>query len=240
MPPVLFDQIGAIELSAGAVLVSMGLTFAVGRTAMQRLSLGLLFLVWFTAINALSFTPFFEGGRGLGVAAIGLAVALPVSLFAVTLSVSGRMRAALGAAPLALLIAVHTVRLFGLNFLILEDAGRLSAPFAPVAGWGDVLVGLAALPVAALLIAGHRAAPRLALAFTLFGIADLVAAVSLGVTSAPDSPLRLFLGQSVPTLTRLPWLLVPAFLVPTFLIAHLAALVRLGWLGARKRRSAAR
>ena len=36
--------------------------------------------------------------------------------------------------------------------------GRLPAPFAPSAGWGDVAVGAFALPVA--LMAAHRAAGR--------------------------------------------------------------------------------
>jgi hypothetical protein len=50
--------------------------------------------------------------------------------------------------PLWLLVGVHTVRLLGVSFIILFAAGRLPAPFAPVAGWGDIFVGATAIPVA--------------------------------------------------------------------------------------------
>ena len=36
----------------------------------------------------------------------------------------------------------------GVFFIALWALGRLPAPFAPSAGWGDVLVGLTALPIA--------------------------------------------------------------------------------------------
>ena len=61
----------------------------------------------------------------------------------------------------------------------------------------------------------------------MFGTIDLLAAVVLGITSAPDSPVRIFFDQQEPVLTSLPWALVPGFLVPCFFIAHFAALTSL-------------
>jgi hypothetical protein len=52
------------------------------------------------------------------------------------------------ALSIELLVGVNTVRLLGLFFILLYAAGRLSPPFALVAGWGDVAIGLAAVPVA--------------------------------------------------------------------------------------------
>jgi len=48
--------------------------------------------------------------------------------------------------PLWLFVGVHTVRLLGVTFVVLYAAHRLPAPFAPVAGWGDIFVGVTAAP----------------------------------------------------------------------------------------------
>ena len=46
------------------------------------------------------------------------------------------------------LIGLHAVRLLDVFFVLLFSADRLPAPLAPTAGWGDVLIGVTALPVA--------------------------------------------------------------------------------------------
>jgi hypothetical protein len=54
-----------------------------------------------------------------------------------------------------------------------------------------------------------------------FGTLDLIAAVFLGVTSANGSPLQLFhAGAGSGAVTLLPWALIPAVLVPFYLITH--------------------
>jgi len=57
-------------------------------------------------------------------------------------------RAGLLIVPLPALVGVNIARLGGVMFLILEAKGRLSAPFAPVAGWGDITVAALAIPLA--------------------------------------------------------------------------------------------
>ena len=57
------------------------------------------------------------------------------------------------AIPLPALVAAHAVRVLGIFFLILHAQGRLPAPFAPTAGWGDIVIGATALPVAWLVAA---------------------------------------------------------------------------------------
>jgi len=58
------------------------------------------------------------------------------------------------------------------------------------------------------------------------------AAVTLGVGSAPDSLLRFLLETPASSpMGTLPWLLVPTFLVPLYLLTHLAVFGRLAALG---------
>jgi hypothetical protein len=67
-----------------------------------------------------------------------------------------RFRSALLSVPLPALIAVHAGRLGGLFFLLLHADGRLSAPFAPAAGVGDMVTGGLAIPLAAMLMLGFE------------------------------------------------------------------------------------
>jgi hypothetical protein len=66
--------------------------------------------------------------------------------------------------------------------------------------------------------AGNRSA---VLAWNIRGTLDLVAAVFLGVISAPGSPLQI-LGGSVgaAAMGSLPWSNIPTLLVPFYLITH--------------------
>ena len=79
---------------------------------------------------------------GFAPGAIG-AVPAPVFAFAALLLLLlgswfllPRFRRALLALPLPALVGLNVARLGGVFFLILAADGRLSAPFAPVAGWG--------------------------------------------------------------------------------------------------------
>ena len=119
------------------------------------------------------------------------------------------------------------MRVLGISFVMLHAAGRLPAPFAPIAGWGDILVGALAIPVALMVARGAEAAQEAATAWTLLGIVDLLAAVGLGVTSSPG-PLQVFGGEPDSSLmTSLPWIIIPCFLVPALFSVHLVTLSRL-------------
>src|SRR5262249_33759930 len=86
------------------------------------------------------------------------------------------------------------------------------ALWALPAGIGDIAVGATAFWVASQL--ATPSGRRVAVGFNLFGLADLVVAVGLGMTTNVG-PLQIF--HAVPTselVTRVPLVLVPAFLVP--------------------------
>ncbi len=134
-------------------------------------------------------------------------------------------------APLWALVGVHGVRLLGFSFLLLWAAHRLPAPFAPSAGWGDIVAGLLAVPLALNLRSAGR--PRSQLWIQLWntlGVAYLLTALFLGATSSPG-PLQLFhVNPSSAIMTTLPWILVPAFLVPSLLFLHICVYYRMAIL----------
>jgi hypothetical protein len=125
------------------------------------------------------------------------------------------------------LVGVHSVRVLGLSFVLLYAAKRLPAPFAPVAGWGDVAVGLLAIALLARMTRRQAIPNRLHWLWNALGLADLVVAVALGATSAPG-PLQIFHGPpSSAIMTTLPWILIPSFLVPALIFLHLCTFYRL-------------
>ncbi len=84
-----------------------------------------------------------------------------------------------------------------------------------------MLVAALAIPLAAITAAGGTAGPGLVRLWNLVGALDLVVAMSLGLLSAPGTPFRLFTdGPGSSAMTALPWILIPAILVPVYLLIH--------------------
>jgi hypothetical protein len=161
------------------------------------------------------------------VAGLGLAVCLPVVMLCLALFLVPSLRSALDRVPLALLIGVNAVRLLGVTFVILYQMHRLPAPFAPVAGWGDILVGLTALPVAWLAAGSAGRSRPVILLWNVIGLLDLVVAVGLGVASSPGPIQLIVVEPNTGIMSTLPWLVIPGFLVPLLTTTHLAIFYRL-------------
>src|SRR5256884_473755 len=116
-------------------------------------------------------------------------------------------------------------RLVGAVFLVLMFAGQMPALWALPSGIGDVIVGLAAFSVANRL--DRPGGRRLAIIFNLFGLADLVVAIGLGITTN-TGPMQVF--HTTPTselATQFPLALVPTFLVPLAFVLHFVSLWQL-------------
>lgn len=140
------------------------------------------------------------------------------------------VRDSLRPVPLWLLVGLNAGRIFAILFLVLDQVGRLAGPFAFYAGWGDILTGVVAVPIA---IALHRATSHsrgfwiAVLLWNLFGVADLVNAIFLGVTSSVGSPLEIFHHPpGSAAMQHLPFSLVPTVLVPFYLIVHAAIWIK--------------
>jgi hypothetical protein len=224
----MFDLISMAELTASAAVMVFFLSSALSQTIRQRGIIAAALAGWFGLVMAAGATGAFAAQTGIGVAGVGLGVVIPIALLSLLVLARARGRELVKQAPLPALIGVHAVRVLGISFVLLYAAKRLPAPFAPIAGWGDVAVGLLAIPLALLLTGNPDAVPkRLIVAWNVLGLADLVAAIALGATSSPG-PLQIFHGEpSSAIMASLPWILIPCFLVPSLAFLHLCIAYRL-------------
>jgi hypothetical protein len=125
-------------------------------------------------------------------------------------------------ADLPLGAAIQAWRAGGLVFLALYAQGMLPGAFAWPAGLGDIFIGVTAPWIALALIRrpGFATSPVFVV-WNLLGILDLVVAVgSGGLHSAFASPGEVTTGP----MAQLPLVLIPAYLVPLFVMLHLTAL----------------
>jgi hypothetical protein len=223
----MLDLIGALGTGTLAVLnVATILGFAaISRSA--KVATAAFALLWLAVLVTIGAMGGFAS-RSLGpVPALPLAFAVAVTTALVAWNAAPAFRRALLSVPLENLIAANGLRVFGVFFLLLYAQQRLPAPFAQSAGIGDIITGLEALYIAARFTSGRSVSPRWIAIWNAFGALDLVLAVSLAVVSTPGLPIQLF-GTSAPNaLTSLPWLLVPAMLVPFYLLMHLTIATRL-------------
>ncbi len=222
----MLDILSTAELTISASIAVAFLSLTMARTAAGRAAVLVALGAWFVLILAIGATGALSPAVG-GAPALGLAVILPVAALVWAYFALPTVRNAMAATPLPALIALHAIRVLGFSFIVLYAEGRLPAPFAPSAGWGDVFIGLTALPLAwAVMRFGDRVRP-LVLAWSVIGIADLVNAIALGALSAPG-PLQVFVGppDSSP-MTTLPWLIIPGFLVPCLMFLHVVIFARL-------------
>jgi len=216
-----FDLLSGIELTASAAVVVAAFTMWFARTSAQRALIVTALALWFAAVLWAGTTGFLGNQKGLGTPGLGAAVLLPILILSLLGLGSKLGRARLRQIPLPSLIGIHAIRVLGISFILLYSAGRLPAPFAPAAGWGDIAIGLLALPIALWASRGPT------LIWNALGLLDLVTAIGLGATSAPG-PIRLFFEQPGSGLmTTLPWILIPCFLVPMLAFLHLATFYKL-------------
>ena len=219
-----FDLIASMELTACSAIAIAVLSSVFGESLYAKIKIASGLSIWFVLVALLGATGALGYEHGTGAPGLGVAVMLPIVVLSMVVLRSPSLRRRLENIPLSILIGVHAIRILGVSFLILYAAGRLPAPFAPLAGWGDILAGIAAWPVARLAARGWGGA---VFAWNTFGLLDLAAAIGVGATSSPG-PLHLIVVQPDTTImTTLPWLIIPGFLVPLLASTHLAIYYRL-------------
>ena len=219
-----FDLVFSIAFVALSAVITATLTSVLAHTARARAMTAVAMGLWFAAVLIMGATGAL-GGNGAGAPGLGLAVAGPALLLSWMALRAGRTAGNSGP-PTAALIATHAIRIIpGVAMVLLYGAHRLSAPFAPAAGWGDIAIGFSAGPVAWLV--GRPGGRPLALIWNGLGCLDLISAVSLGAMSA-QGPAHLFLEPpGSGAMTTLPWIFIPAFLVPGLFALHVAIFGRL-------------
>jgi hypothetical protein len=231
----------AVARPAIVVLVLLGLWRALGRAGLERrpaiavwLAVAIPLTLWLGVIWSAALSGAFQVRPG-AIPLLPLAVVVPVVIGLVAVTRSRRIAAAVDAAPPAWLVGLQAYRVLGGTFVVLWLYGALPGAFAVPAGFGDVLVGLLALPVAAYVASGRRGSTAAAVAWNVLGIVDLVNALTLGLLSSPG-PLQL-LAHDHPNLLvgAYPTVMTPAFAVPLSLILHGVSL----WQLRRRSRSRA-
>src|SRR6516165_4978032 len=120
-----------------------------------------------------------------GVPTILFGLLIPLAVAAIALWRSESIARLVSAIPLHWLVAAQVYRVAGGIFLVLWADGRLPWQFALPAGIGDVATGSLAVVVAALLAQNAIGAHRATYAWCLFGIADLVVAITMGAMTSP-------------------------------------------------------
>lgn len=219
------DLLAPILVGVSATLLAV--TVTAGVAPVLRRGVGAALLLWFAVLLPAGVAGAFTGARPL---LVGLGAATPLLAAALAIARWPALRAGLDGVPLSSLIAVHVVRGFGVFFVLLYAGGRMSGPFGPVAGWGDVAAAATAPLVAWAVVRETPSWRGLVLGWNALAVADLIIAVTLGVTSAPTSPLRFFTeGPGTAPMGSLPWVLIPTFIVPLLLLIHVAVFRRL-WL----------
>jgi hypothetical protein len=129
---------------------------------------------------------------------------------------SRTFRDIIAAIPQHWLIGIQTFRILGGVFLVRYFEGQLPGVFAIPAGVGDVLTGLFAPLVAYWWFSAKPYARPAAIAWNLFGMADLINAVALGWLTGGGGGGIVF-----------PIVLIPVYAVPRAFLIHSFSLIGL-------------
>jgi hypothetical protein len=224
--------IGAIVRPLVVTALLIGLWIGLGRAGRrgtQRIvpwsAIAVIVVAWLSGAWTLSARGVFASAANAGVTAAGTHILLPIILISVgaliTLTRSKTMTAVVDAAPLWWLLAFQAYRITGFVFLRLWGKGFLPGYFALPAGIGDMLTGIFAIGAAIALRQQVPWARRFAYAVNIFGLADLVNAVSMGMLTAAKSP------AGISPLSLYPLSIVPTFGVPLAVIVHCLSLWQL-------------
>jgi hypothetical protein len=182
--------------------------------------------VWLGLVFFLGAKGAFAAGGDSPPLGIFLGFAIPLAVFFATYSTWGRFRAFVLGIDLRLVAAIQAWRWAGFGFLSLYAHGILPALFAFPAGLGDMAVGITAPGIVLGLVRNPMfATSRRFAIWNILGILDLVVAVSLGAICSGFLP-GITGNLTTGAMAQLPMVLIPACLVPIFIMLHFTALVQ--------------
>ena len=173
----------------------------------------IVFAAWLFAIVLLGADGFFRNDVLPPRVPATLAATLAVGYLAL---LSPAFRGVVARIPQHWLIGIQTFRILGGVFLVRYFEGQLPGIFAIPAGVGDVLTGLLAPLVAYWWYSRKPYARTAAIGWNLFGMADLVNAVTIGFLTGGASGAIVF-----------PIVLIPVYGVPRAFLLHSYSLLGL-------------
>jgi len=217
------DILGTFLLPALAVVLVMVLIPAREGHGLTRGRLALGLSAWFVLAAGLAMAGAFASP------ALPVGVALAIAIFVPVLTLAPIVTRTLAhGIPLAALVGVHIGRILGSAFLMLYAAGRLPYTLAHSAGWGDITVGVLAIPMLWVIRNRPTGWRSMTAIWNALGIVDLLSAVTLAVGSAPGSLVRFnFEAPGSAAIAMFPWALIPAFFVPVYLLTHIGVFASL-------------
>ena len=182
--------------------------------------------LWFGLVFLLGARGAFGASPGSPPLPIFFGFAIPLVVFFAAYRGWGAFRAFVLGADLRLLAAIQGWRWAGLGFLSLYAQGILPGLFALPAGLGDMAIGITAPWIVLGLIrdSGFVTSRRFVI-WNILGIVDLVVAVSMGTLSSGFIP-GITGNVTTGTMAQLPLVLIPAYMVPLFIMMHFAALAQ--------------
>ena len=194
------------------------------------LTVAVVLAAWFVLVSVLGAVGAFGTPPGTPPLPIFVGVVAPVIAFFLFFWLSPAFRDLVLSIDLRVATAIQAWRAAGLGFIALYVYHVLPGSFAWPAGLGDMAIGLTApWVVLALIRRPSFAASNVFVAWNVFGLLDLVDAVStgaLGSALATGTPGEITTGP----MAQLPLVLIPAYLVPIFVMLHAAALFQSRWL----------
>jgi hypothetical protein len=155
----------------------------------------------------------------------GIRIVLPIILLALgatfLMTRSRTMSALVDAIPLWWFISFQAYRITGFLFVRLWEQGFLPGYFALPSGIGDTLTGVLAIGASIALWQEESWSRRFAYVVNIFGLLDLINAVSMGILTSAN------LATGASPLLVYPLSMVPTFGVPLAVIIHCLSLWQL-------------
>lgn len=223
----MLELIDAIVLGASLAIIVTALTTQADLSwSARRWTIAGVFL-WTALVVAGAATGHFTPGTPGVVIQPPAIFAAAAAALSIAWVFSPQFRRAMLSIPLQTLVGLNVLRVLGVFFVLKYFAHELAAPFGPVAGIGDTITGLLAIPLAISIARGSLRQSSLAW-WNAFGALDLFTALALGALSQDGVPFRLFFGEpGLAAMTQLPSVIVPTILVPIYLLVHLTVAYRL-------------
>ena len=203
-----------------------GCAAPIRRSLLARI--GALLGTWFLAVTAAA-----VAGAWLDPAVPRpLGYLIPALLLSLVLWRAGWLQAAVQTLSPSAIPWLQTLRVGGgLTLFAAWASGLAPWGWVATAGTGDILVGLGAAAVAALLGTGLAWSRTAAQIWNVFGLVDMAHTLLRGLLAAPGPQQRIF--ETPPNLVPavFPFIYLPAFVVPLTILLHILSLQQLARLG---------
>jgi hypothetical protein len=223
----MLELIDAIVLGASLAIIVTALTTQADLSWSARRWTIAAVLLWTALVVAGAATGHFTPGTPGVVIQPPAIFAAAAAALSIAWVFSPQFRRAMLSIPLQTLVGLNVLRVLGVFFVLKYFAHELAAPFGPVAGLGDTITGLLAIPLAISIARGSSSKSSVAW-WNAFGALDLFTALTLGALSQDGVPFRVFFGEpGLAAMTQLPSVIVPTILVPIYLLVHLTVAYRL-------------